>query len=73
VLYLSWQEAAEREVVVELDAGAITIHVYSPPIRAIGHYDLDDGQLRRTQGLPDDPSPPSTALYQALHPSVGTD
>jgi hypothetical protein len=55
------------------DAGAITIHVYSPPIRAIGHYDLDDGQLRRTQGLPDDPSPPSTALYQALHPSVVTD
>jgi hypothetical protein len=55
------------------DAGAITIHVYSPPIWAIGHYDLDDGQLRRTQGLPDDPSPPSTALYQALHPSVGTD
>jgi hypothetical protein len=48
-------------------AGAITIHVYSPPIRAIGHYDLHDGQLRRTQGLPDQPSPPSAALYEALH------
>jgi hypothetical protein len=48
-------------------AGAITIHVYSPPIRAIGHYDLDGGQLRRTVGLPDEPSPPSGALYEALH------
>jgi Cysteine dioxygenase type I len=52
-------------------AGAITIHVYSPPIRAIGHYDLHEGQLRRTQILPDQPSPPSTALYEALHPPVG--
>jgi len=52
-------------------AGAITIHVYSPPIRAIGHYDLDRGQLRRTHGLPDQPSPPSTALYSALHPPAG--
>jgi hypothetical protein len=49
-------------------AGAITIHVYSPPIREIGHYDLHDGQLRRTPGRPDDPSPPSGALYAALHP-----
>ena len=51
-------------------AGAITIHVYSPPIRAIGHYDLHDGQLRRTQVLPDQPSPPSDALYEALHPAA---
>ncbi len=50
------------------EAGAVTIHVYSPPIRAIGHYDLDDGQLRRTEGLPDQPSPPSAALYEAMHP-----
>jgi len=50
------------------EAGAITIHVYSPPIRAIGHYDLDDGQLRRTPGPPDEPSRPSGALYAALHP-----
>jgi hypothetical protein len=53
------------------EAGAITIHVYSPPIRAIGHYDLDGGQLRRTPGLPDEPSSPSDALYEALHPPVG--
>jgi len=48
-------------------AGAITIHVYSPPIQAIGHYDLCEGQLRRTQIPPDQPSPPSDALYEALH------
>jgi len=55
------------------EAGAITIHVYSPPIRAIGHYDLDRGQLRRTQGRPDQPSPPSVALYAALHPPTDAD
>jgi Cysteine dioxygenase type I len=54
-------------------AGAVTIHVYSPPIQAIGHYDLHDGQLRRTQFLPDQPSPPSAALYEALHPRVDAD
>jgi hypothetical protein len=51
-------------------AGAVTIHVYSPPIREIGHYDLDGGQLRRTPVPPDQPSPPSGALYEALHPPV---
>jgi Cysteine dioxygenase type I len=51
-------------------AGAITIHVYSPPIQSIGHYDLSDGQLRRVPGLPDEPSPPSTALYEAMHPRL---
>jgi len=54
------------------EAGAITVHVYSPPIRAIGHYDLDGGQLRRTPGQPDEPSPPSAALYEALHPAVSS-
>jgi hypothetical protein len=54
-------------------AGAVTIHVYSPPIRAIGHYDLHDGQLRRSQGSPDQPSPPSAALYEALHPPADAD
>ena len=48
-------------------AGAVTVHVYSPPIQTIGHYDLHDGQLRRTQHLPHQPSPPSAALYEALH------
>ena len=41
-----------------------------PPIQAIGHYDLHDGELRRTQILPDQPSPPSHALYEALHPAA---
>jgi quercetin dioxygenase-like cupin family protein len=50
------------------EAGAVTIHVYSPPIRAIGHYDLEDGQLRRTEFPPDQPSPPSAALVEAMHP-----
>jgi hypothetical protein len=54
-------------------AGAVSIHVYSPPIRAIGHYDLHDGQLHRTQGPPDLPSPPSAALYQAPHPPADAD
>jgi hypothetical protein len=49
------------------EAGAVTIHVYSPPIRAIGYYDLSDGQLRRTEGPPDEPSPPSAALFAAVH------
>ena len=48
-------------------AGAVTIHVYSPPIQAIGHYDLHGGQLRRSQIPPAQPSPPSDALYAALH------
>ena len=30
-------------------AGAVTIHVYSLPVRAIGYYDLHDGQLRRIE------------------------
>ena len=48
------------------DAGAITIHVHSPPIRAIGSYELVDGELRRTLGGPDDPSPASPALTDRL-------
>jgi hypothetical protein len=54
-------------------AGAVTIHVYSPPTRAIGHYDLQDGQLRRTELSPDQASPPSAALFEAMHPPVRTD
>jgi hypothetical protein len=50
-------------------AGAVTIHVYSPPVPGIGHYDLHDGLLRRAEGLPDQPSPPSSALYAAMHPA----
>jgi hypothetical protein len=47
-------------------AGAVTIHVYSPPIGSIGHYELVDGELRRTPGAPDEESPPSPALTGSL-------
>jgi hypothetical protein len=50
---------------MEHDPGAVTIHVYSPPIRAVGHYELVDGMLQRTPCGPDDPSPPSDALLAA--------
>jgi len=52
---------------MEHDAGAITIHVYSPPIRSIGHYELVEGELRRRPCGPDDPTPPSPALAAARH------
>ncbi len=46
--------------------GAVTVHVYSPPLRSIGHFELVDGELRRVPGSPDDPSPPSDVLTSAL-------
>src|SRR4051812_10535937 len=49
-------------------AGAVTVHVYSPPLRSIGHYELVDGELRRVQGAPDEASPPSVELTRALGP-----
>ena len=49
---------------MEHDPGAVTIHLYSPPIRSLGHYELVDGRLRRTPGGPEDPSPPSPELLQ---------
>ncbi|MBA3374430.1 MAG: hypothetical protein H0U00_01195 [Actinobacteria bacterium] len=51
---------------MEHDRGAVTIHVYSPPISAIGHYDVVDDELRRQSGPPDEGSPPSHALAAAL-------
>jgi hypothetical protein len=48
------------------EPGAVTIHVYSPPIRRIGHYDVVEGALQRTSGSPDEPSAPSHALNAAL-------
>jgi hypothetical protein len=51
------------------EAGAVTIHVYSPPIREIGHFELVDGRLSRTPIPADQPSPPSPALYAATHPT----
>jgi hypothetical protein len=51
---------------MEHDPGAVTIHVYSPPLRAIGHYELADGELRRRPCAPDEPSEPSPALLARL-------
>ena len=48
------------------EPGAITIHVYSPPLRAIGHYEIDDGELRRQPVPPNEPSAPSPALLARL-------
>jgi len=51
---------------MEHDNGAVTIHVYSPAISAIGHYDVVDGALRRTPAPPNEGSPPSPGLTAAL-------
>jgi hypothetical protein len=48
------------------DAGSITIHVYSPPLRAIGYYEVVGGLLQRTPGPPDEASPESPRLLDAL-------
>jgi hypothetical protein len=52
---------------MEHEPGAITIHVYSPPIRSLGHYELVDGMLQRAPGGPEDPSPPSPGLLAGAH------
>ena len=46
--------------------GAVTVHVHSPPLRSIGHYELVDGELRRQPFAPNEVSPPSVALTDAL-------
>jgi len=48
------------------DAGAVTVHVYSPPLRAIGYYEVVGGLLQRTPGPPDDGSPESPRLLETL-------
>ncbi len=48
------------------DGGAITIHVYSPPLRAIGSYDIVEGLLQRTPGPPDEGSPASPRMLESL-------
>lgn len=50
-------------------AGAVTIHVYWPPARAIGLYDLQRGQLP----VPTACTTSHPALYQALHPPAAGD
>ncbi|HTF45975.1 MAG TPA: hypothetical protein VK735_00850 [Pseudonocardia sp.] len=52
------------------DAGAVTIHVYSPPLRTIGHYEIIDGELHRTPGAADEGSPVSPRLLRALDSDV---
>jgi hypothetical protein len=51
---------------MEHEPGAVTIHVYSPPIRAVGHYEIEDGELRRQPGLADEPTGPSPRLLSAV-------
>jgi hypothetical protein len=51
---------------MEHEPGAITVHVYSPPIRSIGEYELEDGELRRRPAAPDEPSAASPRLVAAL-------
>ncbi len=51
---------------MEHEAGAVTIHVYSPPIRSIGEYELDGGELRRRPVPPDEPSVASPRLLAAV-------
>src|SRR5579863_1977508 len=48
------------------EAGSVTIHVYSPPLRAIGYYEVVAGLLQRTPGSPDEASPESPRLLTAL-------
>jgi hypothetical protein len=48
------------------DPGAVTVHIYSPPLRAIGYYEIVDGLLQRTLGPPDEASPESPRLLAAL-------
>ena len=48
------------------DAGAVTVHVYSPPLRSIGYYEVVNGLLQRTPGPPDKESPESPALLAAI-------
>jgi hypothetical protein len=48
------------------DAGSVTVHIYSPPLRAIGYYEVVDGLLQRIPGPPDEPSPESPRLLSAL-------
>jgi hypothetical protein len=51
---------------------AVTVHIYSPPLRAIGYYEVADGLLQRTLGPPDVPSPESPQLLAALGGEVLT-
>jgi hypothetical protein len=51
---------------MEHEPGAVTIHVYSPPLSEIGHYEVVDGELHRHPGASDEVSPPSPVLSATL-------
>lgn len=51
---------------MEHERGAVTIHVYAPPLAEIGHYEVVDGELRRQSVAPDEASHPSPGLAAAL-------
>jgi Cysteine dioxygenase type I len=51
---------------VEHARGTVTIHVYAPPLREIGHYEVVEGELRRDARPADEVTPPSPALASAL-------
>ncbi len=51
---------------VDHEPGAVTIHVYSPPLREIGHYEVVETELHRRAGPADEVSPPSPGLSAAL-------
>ena len=48
------------------DPGAVTIHVYSPPLRSLGVYDLVDGVLTRTPQSPDEETPATPSIDEAI-------
>jgi hypothetical protein len=51
---------------VDHERGAVTIHVYSPPLGEIGHYEVVEGELHRYVEPPDEVSAPSPGLSAAL-------
>lgn len=48
------------------DPNAITIHLYSPPIRRLGVYELVDGVLTRTPQSADDETPETPTVDEAI-------
>jgi hypothetical protein len=48
------------------DPGAVSIHLYSPPLARLGSYDLVDGVLTRTPCSPDDETPATPGLDAAI-------
>ena len=50
---------------VDHERGAVTIHVYSPPLGEIGHYEVVDGELCRHAVPPDEARTKPQALRSA--------